>query len=92
MSLGPRHTADVALAVVVALAALGAAGPLASTARADGDPASDYLIANPVFLAAQNGSPVAAQRRLIATVVGGQRRRLQRSAWPRSRSPMTSGR
>ncbi len=57
-----------ALALVAVLAGLTAGGPLASTAHADGDPASDYLVASPVFLAAQNGSPSLAQRRLMATV------------------------
>jgi len=43
------------------------AGPL-SPARADGDPASDYLIANQVFLTSQSVALSPAQRTLVATV------------------------
>jgi len=70
---GPRRHVAVAVAVAVVLAALAGAGPLAATARADGDPASDYLVANQVFLAAQSGSPSVAQRRLMATVAAANR-------------------
>lgn len=40
----------------------------ASIARADGDPASDYLIANQVFLTSQSATVSPAQRQLLATV------------------------
>ena len=56
-----------ALAVSLVAVALGAAGPV-SVARADGDPASDYLVANQVFLTAQSVTSTPAQRRLLALV------------------------
>jgi len=68
---GPRR--HVAVAVAVVLTALAGAGPLAATARGDGDPASDYLAYNQVFLAAQSGSPSVAQHRLMATVAAANR-------------------
>jgi cytochrome oxidase Cu insertion factor (SCO1/SenC/PrrC family) len=67
----PRHRHLTLLVIVLAVLATG--GPLVSMAPADGDPASDYLVANPVFLAAQSGSPSAAQRRLLATVAAANR-------------------
>lgn len=51
------------LLVVVALLGL-----QASAARADGDPASDYLISKQVFLTSQTGTVSPAQRQLLATV------------------------
>jgi len=63
----------VDVAVVLALAICAGAGPLSATARADGDPASDYLVANQVFLAAQSSSPSVAQRRLMTTVAAANR-------------------
>ena len=56
-----------ALALSLAVVALGAAGPV-SIARADGDPASDYLVANQVFLTAQSVTSTPAERRLLALV------------------------
>ena len=40
----------------------------ASAARGDGDPASDYLLANQVFLTSQSGTVSPAQRQLLDTV------------------------
>ncbi len=68
----PRHVAGAA-ALAGVLAALASAGPMATTARADGDPAGDYLVTNQVFLASQSGSPSVAQRRLMATVQAANR-------------------
>ena len=45
----------------------------ATLARADGDPASDYLINKQVFLSAQAGPPSASQRALINTVAAANR-------------------
>lgn len=54
------------VAAFLALAATGA--PLAPSARADGDPASDYLVANQVFLAYQATPASASQRQLVNLV------------------------
>ncbi len=51
------------LLIVAALLALPT-----SAARADGDPASDYLLANQVFLTSQSGTISPAQRQLLDTV------------------------
>ena len=42
-------------------------------ARADGDPASDYLVANQVFLTSQSTGMSPAQRQLVATVAAANR-------------------
>ena len=42
-------------------------------ARADGDPASDYLLANQVFLSSQSTSTSPAQRQLVAAVAAKNR-------------------
>ena len=42
-------------------------------ARADGDPASDYLVANQVFLSSQSTGMSPAQRQLVATVAAANR-------------------
>ncbi|MBV8999788.1 MAG: SCO family protein [Solirubrobacterales bacterium] len=42
-------------------------------ARADGDPASDYLVANQVFLSSQSTGMSAAQRQLVAAVAAANR-------------------
>jgi len=52
----------------VLLCALAVGLAPAPGARADGDPASDYLIANQVFLGAQSSPLSAAQRQLLAAV------------------------
>jgi cytochrome oxidase Cu insertion factor (SCO1/SenC/PrrC family) len=43
-------------------------GASAGVARADGDPASDYLVGNQVFLTSQSASASPAQRQLLAVV------------------------
>jgi cytochrome oxidase Cu insertion factor (SCO1/SenC/PrrC family) len=53
-------------AVVLLVLALVAA--IGSVARADGDPASDYLVRNQVFLTSQSLTVSPAQRRLLAVV------------------------
>ncbi len=47
--------------------------PLAPSARADGDPASDYLVANQVFLAYQATPASASQRQLVNLVAEANR-------------------
>lgn len=54
-----------ALAVLAAVAL--AASPV-SIARADGDPASDYLLANQVFVTSTSGSLSSSQRQLLKLV------------------------
>ncbi len=56
------------LALAVALVALSG-----GVARADGDPASDYLVANQVFLSSQSTGMSPAQRQLVATVAAANR-------------------
>ncbi len=58
----------LALLVVAA-----AAGGLASIARADGDPASDYLLSKQVFLTSQSGAQSASQRQLVARAAAANR-------------------
>jgi cytochrome oxidase Cu insertion factor (SCO1/SenC/PrrC family) len=56
------------LALAVALVAVSGV-----VARADGDPASDYLVANQVFLSSQSTGMSPAQRQLVATVAAASR-------------------
>ena len=49
------------------------AGGFAAVARADGDPASDYLVAKQVFLSSQPASESASQRQLISAVAAANR-------------------
>jgi hypothetical protein len=56
------------LAFVLLLAAVATAGALAGTARADGDPASDYLLGQQVFLPFDAKIPVSKQREAINTL------------------------
>ena len=60
------------LLVAVAVAVAAAASP-ASIARADGDPASDYLLTQQVFLPSQSTSASTSQRRLIGFVQAANR-------------------
>src|SRR3984957_15955736 len=60
------------LSAVLALA-VGLAVVSGGVARADGDPASDYLVANQVFLSSQSTSPLPAQRQLVAAVAAANR-------------------
>jgi protein SCO1 len=61
MTLGSRIAAAVGAFVACVIA-------MASVARADGDPASDYLVARQVFVSSQQVAESPAQRRLITTV------------------------
>lgn len=65
---GPWLVATVTILVVVAML-----GSRPAPARADGDPASDYLVANQVFLTSQAGPLTQAQRGLEATVAAANR-------------------
>ena len=60
--LGGRGGPVVLLAVAASLFAF------VSGARADGDPASDYLVSRQVFVSSQQGVESSAQRNLLATV------------------------
>ncbi len=60
-------------AAVLLVAAALAAGALASTARADGDPASDYLLVQKVFLPFDAKFPAQPQAQLTALVTAANR-------------------
>ena len=64
-----RLTSIVSIVVVAFLAAMSA-----RSAWADGDPASDFLIANQVFLTSQSASVSPAERQLAAVVRAANRR------------------
>ena len=55
-------------ATVAALVAVALAAGQVSIARADGDPASDYLLANQVFVTSTSGSLSPSQRQLLKLV------------------------
>jgi protein SCO1 len=57
--------------MLLAVAAVAAAFP--AIARSDGDPASDYLLANQVFVTSPSGSLSPAQRQLVRTVTAANR-------------------
>jgi cytochrome oxidase Cu insertion factor (SCO1/SenC/PrrC family) len=61
-----RSSAVLALAVTLVAVSNG-------VARADGDPASDYLLTNQVFLSSQSTGMSPAQRQLAATVAAANR-------------------
>ena len=61
-----RSSAVLAVAVALIVVSGG-------VARADGDPASDYLVANQVFLSSQSTALSPAQRRLVAAVAAANR-------------------
>jgi hypothetical protein len=58
------------LAVLAVALTIAAFPPLA---HADGDPASDYLVARQVFLSSQSTSPSASQRELLGVVAAASR-------------------
>jgi cytochrome oxidase Cu insertion factor (SCO1/SenC/PrrC family) len=59
---------------MLALVGVGvASGAVASSARADGDPASDYLVSRQVFFSSLSAGQSPAQRQLVATVAGANR-------------------
>jgi hypothetical protein len=60
------------LAATVAVVAL-ASVALAGVAHADGDPASDYLVGNQVFLSSQSTSTSSSQRQLTSLVAAANR-------------------
>jgi hypothetical protein len=64
---------SAARVLAVAVAAVLAASAAAGTARADGDPASDYLVGQQVFLPYDAKIPLAAQQSLLATVKAANR-------------------
>ena len=53
---------------MVLLAVAASLFALVGGARADGDPASDYLVSGQVFVSSQQGVESSAQRNLLATV------------------------
>ena len=61
-----RSSAVLALAVALVVVSGG-------VARADGDPASDYLVASQVFLSSQSTAMSPAQRQLVAAVAAANR-------------------
>ena len=65
--LGGRGGPVVLLAVAASLFAF------VGGARADGDPASDYLVSRQVFVSSQQGVESSAQRELLATVAAANR-------------------
>jgi cytochrome oxidase Cu insertion factor (SCO1/SenC/PrrC family)/thiol-disulfide isomerase/thioredoxin len=61
----PRHALhSLARTLIVCAAAFGAAGAFAAAAHADGDPGSDVLVYQPLFLAADSGLSVTQQVQL----------------------------
>jgi hypothetical protein len=60
-----RQAMRIALCLLACVLAAGAAAPLA---RADGDPASDYLVSQQVFLSYDAKIPPALQSKLLAAV------------------------
>jgi hypothetical protein len=67
------HLRQAMRALLCLLACAVAAGLAASSARADGDPASDYLIGQQVFLSYDAKIPPAAQQKLVAAVASANR-------------------
>jgi hypothetical protein len=63
-----RHRQQATRAVICLLLCALVAGTAASVARADGDPASDYLVSQPVFLSYDAKIPPPQQRKLVAAV------------------------
>src|SRR6185312_385479 len=61
-----RSSAVLAVAVALIVVSGG-------VARADGDPASDYLVANQVFLSSHSTAMSPAQRRLVSAVAAANR-------------------
>jgi hypothetical protein len=62
------HRRQATRIALCALACALTAGIAASVARADGDPASDYLVSQPVFLSYDAKIPPALQSKLVAAV------------------------
>ena len=72
---GPRASVAHCVARLSAVLALAVALVVVSggVARADGDPASDYLVANQVFLTSQSTGMSPTQRQLVAVVAAANR-------------------
>jgi protein SCO1 len=64
--MGVRRVIRASIAPVLGVVLL--AGASARVALADGDPASDYLVSNQVFLSSISGAASPAQRELLAVV------------------------
>ena len=62
------HRIQATRAVLCLLACAVVAGLVVAPARADGDPASDYLVAQPAFLSYDAKIPLPAERKLLAAV------------------------
>jgi hypothetical protein len=62
------HRRQATRTVLCLLGCALAAGLAATTAKADGDPASDYLVSQQVFLSYDAKIPTALQRKLVAAV------------------------
>ncbi len=62
------HRRQATRAILCLLACALAAGLAATAAKADGDPASDYLVSQQVFLSYDAKIPAALQRKLVAAV------------------------
>jgi cytochrome oxidase Cu insertion factor (SCO1/SenC/PrrC family) len=69
--MGWRRVCRTSIVLIVALALTGATS--APYARADGDPASDFLLGNQVFLTSQSVPVTATQRQLLALVSAANR-------------------
>ena len=69
--MGVRCVIRASIASVLGVALL--AGGSARVARADGDPASDYLVSQQVFLSYDAKIPGALQRKLVAAVASANR-------------------
>ncbi len=67
---GARARCTIVAVISAVALILGASAP---TAHADGDPASDYLVARQVFVTSQEVTPSPAQRELLATVSAANR-------------------
>jgi protein SCO1/2 len=61
------------LSIIALTAAVGVCGIFTALARADGDPASDYLVAKQVFLTSLPGSETREQQALVSAVQAANR-------------------
>ncbi len=68
------HLRQATRALLCLLACALAAGVGARSAKADGDPASDYLVSQQVFLSYDAKIPSALQRKLVAAVASANKR------------------
>ena len=68
-----RRNELITSGLALLLLALAFAGGFAAVARADGDPASDYLVTRQVFLSSQPASASLSQRELLSAVAAANR-------------------